>query len=215
MDSRAYELGRKIWDYMVMGQPLKKAEVIIVPGSLNTTPARRAAELFQAGYAPLIVMSGGLGRISKDHLSVSEAETFAAIAEELGVPRSQILIENKATNTGENIMFTRQLLERHGLHPKTAIIVQKPYAERRFYAAFKKRWPELDITVTSPQISYDEWAAEDKLGGRLLAFIVADLQRVIIYPEKGWQIPQEIPADVMEAYEELIKLGYTENLSKG
>jgi hypothetical protein len=42
--------------------------------------------------------------------------------------------------------------------------------------------------------------------------MVGDLQRLRVYPEKGFQIPQEIPADVWAAYEELVRAGYDKYL---
>ena len=73
-----------------------------------------------------------------------------------GCRREQILIENQSTNTGDNILFTRQLLEERGLDPDRLILVQKPYMERRSYATFKRLWPDKELIVTSPQVSFDE-----------------------------------------------------------
>jgi hypothetical protein len=42
--------------------------------------------------------------------------------------------------------------------------------------------------------------------------MVGDLQRIRLYPEKGFQIHQDIPDDVWDAYEELVKAGYTKYL---
>jgi hypothetical protein len=42
--------------------------------------------------------------------------------------------------------------------------------------------------------------------------MVGDLQRIKVYPEKGFQISQDIPDDVWKAYEELVRLGYTKHL---
>ena len=44
--------------------------------------------------------------------------------------------------------------------------------------------------------------------------MVGDLQRIQVYPEKGFQIFQEIPDEVLEAYQKLVKLGYTKHLLK-
>ena len=42
--------------------------------------------------------------------------------------------------------------------------------------------------------------------------MVGDLQRIRVYAERGFQIPQEIPANVWSAYEKLVALGYTAHL---
>ena len=44
--------------------------------------------------------------------------------------------------------------------------------------------------------------------------MVGDLQRIKIYPDKGFQIPQEIPEDVWAAYEALVSAGYDQHLAQ-
>jgi len=44
--------------------------------------------------------------------------------------------------------------------------------------------------------------------------MIGDLQRIKVYPQKGFQIFQEIPDDVWTAYEQLLALGYTKHLIK-
>ena len=43
--------------------------------------------------------------------------------------------------------------------------------------------------------------------------MVGDLQRIRIYPEKGFQIPQDIPDEVWAAYERLVGWGFTRHLA--
>jgi hypothetical protein len=45
--------------------------------------------------------------------------------------------------------------------------------------------------------------------------MVGDLQRIRLYPEKGFQIYQEIPENVMKAYEQLISMGFNKHLING
>jgi hypothetical protein len=42
--------------------------------------------------------------------------------------------------------------------------------------------------------------------------MVGDFQRLLVYAERGWQTPQEIPDDVRAAYERLVAAGYTRHL---
>ncbi|HWI60139.1 MAG TPA: YdcF family protein, partial [Bacillota bacterium] len=39
-----------------------------------------------------------------------------------------------------------------------------------------------------------------------------DLQRILIYPERGFMIPQEVPANVREAFDVLVAAGYRQHL---
>ncbi len=213
-DENVELLAKKIWDYHQMHQMLRKADAIFVLGSNDTRVAERAVELFQQGYAPYIIFSGNVGKLTRDTFSKPEAEVFASIALRMGVPKNQILLEDQSTNTGENILFTKKLLEERGLQVQTLILVQKPYMERRTYAAFMKRWPGMDFIVTSPQISFDEYPTQQLPKELVINLMVGDLQRIKLYPEKGYQIPQEMPEDVWDAYEQLVKVGYDKHLIK-
>jgi len=211
MDQAIRDAAKKIWDYHLMHQPLKKADCILVFGSFDTRVAEWAAELFLKGYAPLIVFSGATG-FGTEHWAESEAQIFADIAMKMGVPEEKILVENKATNTGENIQFSRALLQEHHLDPQTVILVQKPFMERRTWAAFKKQWPEKECIVTSPPIPFEQYPNTDMSEQKVIEAIVRDLQRIKIYAEKGFQIQQEIPQDVWDAFEFLVAKGYTKGV---
>jgi uncharacterized SAM-binding protein YcdF (DUF218 family) len=178
--------------------------------------AERAAQLFHEGRAPLVIFSGGQGSITRSLWNEPEAERFARIAVSRGVPRENILTETQSTNTGENIEFTKRLLAERGLDLQRFIVVQKPYMERRAYATFRQLWPEKDLVVTSPQVSFREYL--DHYTNRSLSvadvvgIMVGDLQRIKVYPTRGWQIAQEIPDDVWSAFEELVRAGYDKYL---
>jgi uncharacterized SAM-binding protein YcdF (DUF218 family) len=216
VDDRIRNLARTLWDYHRLDHQLARADAILVLCSHDKTVAKRGAELFLDGWAPLLIFAGGLGAITRHLWHEPEADQFAAIAIEMGVPRDRILIENRSTNTGENVLFTKELLANKGLDPRTFIVVQKPYMERRSYATFKKVWPEKDLVVTSPQVPMDEYLNEyshDALSSDdVVGIMVGDLQRIRVYPAKGFQIPQDIPDEVWRAYDELVHSGYDKYL---
>jgi uncharacterized SAM-binding protein YcdF (DUF218 family) len=209
-------LVERVWRYHQLGHELAKADAIMVLCSHDTGVAERGGELFLEGWAPLLIFSGGLGTITRQLWTEPEADRFAAIAERMGVPRASILVENRSTNTGENVRFTKQLLAERGLNPQSFILVQKTYMERRAYATFRKVWPEKHAIVTSPRVSLDEYLerySNDALStSDVVSIMVGDLQRVKLYAETGFQIPQEIPEDVWDAYERLVAAGYDARL---
>jgi len=215
ISSEAYRLAKKLWDYHHMHHELQKADCILVLGSHDLRVADRGADLWLGGWAPLIVFSGGLGNLTKEVWEEPEADQFARIASEKGVPEEAILIENKSTNTGENIVFTRQLLQEKNLDPGTFIVVQKPYMERRSFATFKKHWPEKNLIVTSPQIPFEQYTTDEISPEKVINIMVGDLQRIKLYPAMGFQVYQDIPADIWLAYEKLVALGFNKHLVAG
>jgi uncharacterized SAM-binding protein YcdF (DUF218 family) len=207
-------LAKTLWHYHQMNHVLTKSDCILALGSHDLRVAERVAELYHQGWAPLVIMSGGLGNFTQEIWTESEADKFAKIAIEKGVPPEAILIENKSTNTGENILFTQKLLTENQLNPQSFIVVQKPYMERRSYATFKKHWPDKNLSVTSPQISFETYPTDEIPLERVIHIMVGDLQRIKYYPEKGFQIYQEIPPEIWEAYEKLIAAGFDKHLMK-
>jgi uncharacterized SAM-binding protein YcdF (DUF218 family) len=208
-----------IWEYMLMHQELKPADLLLVLGSSDTRVAEYAATLYFRKLAPLILFSGS-GSIHnhkpgrEQFINSSEAQIFADIAVKKGVPSSAIIIENKSQNTGENYQMAIQKLHERGIAPKRIILVQKPYAERRVYATGKVWLPAIELIVTSPPLSFDEYVAGSRGKEHVINALVGDLQRIKIYPQKGFQIEQEMPAPVWSAFEFLVAAGYTENLVK-
>ncbi len=215
-DADILALAEVVWDYHQLHHEISTADAILVLCSHDTIVAERGAELFLEGRAPLLVFSGGSGAITGRLWNEPEADLFARMAVDLGVPADRILIENRSTNTGENVRFTRDLLTARGLDPQSFILVQKPYMERRAFATFRKIWPDMPVQVTSPRIGLRDYLARYAHGtltpDAVIGIMVGDLQRIRIYPDKGFQIAQVIPANVWAAYEALIAAGYNRYL---
>ncbi|MDO3412820.1 YdcF family protein [Saccharibacillus sp. CPCC 101409] len=73
---------------------------------------------YQAGDYPMLIVSGGL---DNDRMKLTEAEGMAEYLEERGVPKSDILLENEATSTYENLLLSQRIMQERGM--KTATIV--------------------------------------------------------------------------------------------
>jgi len=106
------------------------ADVILVLGSAvwpNEQPSpslrartERAIELYQQGYAPYLLLSGGLGRYPPE-----EAEVMRRLAVEAGIPQEALILDKEAHSTWESMEQAREILEQEGW--ETAIIVSDPF----------------------------------------------------------------------------------------
>ncbi len=205
-----------LWDYMRLDMTPGPADVIAGFGCYDELIPLRAAELYQAGLAPAVVFSGGLGRNTDRLWTGSEAERFAAIAVKAGVPAEAIILETRSANAAENYLFTKKLLADRGMCPDRVLAVHKPYMERRVMAAVAVYWPEATFTVTSPRVTVAEHMKAAEAVGMtergVIETLVGDVQRMELYAQKGWQIPQPIPEDVRAAYDRLVSAGYTGQL---
>lgn len=207
-----------IWDYLCLNEPLEKADCIVGFGNFNTDIARRAADLYHAGFAPKILFTGGLGRNTEGLLPEPEAVRFAKVAMECGVPERDIILEPASTNTKENILFTRKKLESLGLAHTRILGVHQPFMERRIKAAMGVYWPDLDFQVTSPQVTISQYLERARQQGvspnASVSVIVGDFQRMDLYAKLGYQLPQHIPEAAWAAFRELVEMGYDKQLAK-
>lgn len=207
-----------IWDYLGMHQQPQKADCIVGFGNFNDNIARRAAELYHAGYAPKVLFTGGLGRNTDGLFREPEAVRFAKVAIECGVPEADVILEDKSTNTKENIEFTREKLKSLGMPCNKLLGVHQPFMERRISAAFGVYWPETELIVTSPQVTIEEYLRDAEKQGithnAAISVIVGDFQRMDLYAKLGYQIPQEIPEEAWKAFRALVVQGYDKQLVK-
>jgi uncharacterized SAM-binding protein YcdF (DUF218 family) len=213
MRDQIVESAQLIWDYHQLGHSIGSADLIFVLGSHDPRVAERAAGLYMDGVAPRILMSGGFGNFTRGTFEKPEADLFAEIAISKGVPSEHILIENRSTNTGENVLFSKRLLVDRGLEVQSLVAVQKPYMERRTYATIRKQWPDVRVSVTSPQLSFDAYCGPGFPVERIIHIMVGDLHRIMTYPSKGFQILQEIPEGVEAAYQYLLSEGFDSHLA--
>ena len=158
-------------------------------------------------------MSGGFGNFTKGTFEKPEADLFAEVAITKGVPKEHILIENRSTNTGENVLFSKRLLVDQGFEVQSLFAVQKPYMERRTYATIRRQWPDVAVSVTSPQLSFNAYCGPEFPVERIIHIMVGDLHRIMTYPSKGFQIHQEIPKGVEAAYQYLLSEGFDSHLA--
>ncbi len=209
------QLVQEIWNYHLMHHVLEKAEVMLVLGSHDLRVPEYAAELYVKGLAPFVVISGGIAH-TNDLLNTgwkeSEAEKFAEVMIAHGVPSDNIILEKNATNTGQNFSLSKPIIEKKIGTIRNALVVTKPYMERRAYATGRLQWPDAMLIVTSPQMSFEEYVRGEIPKDDVINLLVGDVQRMDVYGTRGLQVPQDISESVQEAFEELKKRGYTKHL---
>lgn len=214
VDDNVRRNARVLWNYHHLDLGLRPADFVLALGSHDERVAEHAAQLVLEGFAPLLVTSGGFGKVTRKIWGTTEGDRFAEIAKGLGVSDSEILIEDTATNTGENVTKTHDLLTHKGITVASGILVTKPYMHRRAYATAAKQWSEVSWLVSSPSLLFDSYPNAEVSEGQMIALMVGDLQRMKVYADWGLQIAQEIPDDVWRCYEELVRCGFDQYVIK-
>jgi uncharacterized SAM-binding protein YcdF (DUF218 family) len=206
---------RVIWEYHQLGQTAVPADIIIALGTNDLRVAEFAADLYHKGFAEMLLCTGSIahqGDLLATPWDRTEAEMYAEIARERGVPEDRILLETRATNTAENIRFSRQLLKQHQRHPRSVVLAVKPFMQRRVWATMAVEWPEMPATLASPAMTLDEYFTSELPPEKIINIMMGDLQRIWIYGRRGWSAPQRLPEEVLAAYAHLKAAGFTRHL---
>lgn len=204
-----------LWNYHNISRKLSSVNnsIIIGFGSYDLRVAEHCAMLFNLGTNNRIIFTGKNGNWTVDlwgHDCI-EAELFAEHVETL-VPKENILLEKEARNLGENVLFSKKIIDTLGLKFENIILVTKPNTTRRAYATALALYPEIEgkLHISSPDYNLNNISPviSEK---NVISELVGDLERIIVYPQKGFQINQEVPKEVINAYLRLKKHGYTEH----
>ena len=148
-----------ITDFIFISDTPEKADVIFLPGGSHPAQAEYAAKLYQEGYAPLLMPSGGVS-IKRDKWPgvqdkadiyngeySSDCEFFTDVLIKNGVPVSAIIGEDKSGYTKENALFSKRVAEKHNLKIKKAIIVCKSFHARRSLMCYQVAFPDVKFLV--------------------------------------------------------------------
>ncbi|PXX52788.1 DUF218 domain-containing protein [Nocardia tenerifensis] len=203
-----------LWDYNQMGHEIRPVDIAIGLGSHDLGVANHAARLYGRKMFPRIVFTGANAPTTIERFPRGEAVHYSEHAVNLGVPPEAILVEPRATNTKENIDFTRELLAEHGLLDgiRSVMLISRPYQQRRSYAICRKAWPEVDVTCSSQDMPLDYYIHEIGDIERVITMLVGDTQRIWVYSANDWAIEQDVPDEVRAAYDQLVDAGFTDRV---
>lgn len=139
-----------------ISQPPQNADCIVVfaggvgesgkAGEGYEERVQYAVQLYKNGYAEHIIFSSGYMYVFKEPL------VMKALAMSLGVPESAIILEDKAKNTYENIIFTKKVLESKRWNK--VLVISSPYHMRRVAMIFNKNAKDIEARYTSLPNSY-------------------------------------------------------------
>lgn len=116
-------------------------------------------QLYNAGIIQKIIISGGSGHLM--NIRRQEADDLASAFQMVGVPLSDILIENKSKNTYESAQEVKRLFGDQ-LQSGNALLITSAYHMRRSRACFAKAGLEID-TFSTDFISQERRFTPDAL----------------------------------------------------
>ena len=133
---------KEITDYIFLNDKNPSGDIAFVFGTWNAwkESIEKAAELYKNGFVPKVIVSSGENPVT----GASEGDLMALDLEKLGVPKKDILIEKKSTNTLENVLFSKKIIDKElGLQNIRIITaVVKNYHARRALMTLRKHIPK-------------------------------------------------------------------------
>jgi uncharacterized SAM-binding protein YcdF (DUF218 family) len=156
-------LATAIWRYGERDHAVKSDCIIVLgaavqgaePSPVFEERIRHGITLYQTGYAPRLLFTGGIGEGQR----YSESSVGRRVATQQAVPASDILIEERSHTTRQNLFEARAVMRQRGL--KSAIVVSDPLHLKRAMAMAS----DLDIlAVSSPTPTTRYRSLQSKLG---------------------------------------------------
>ena len=170
-----------------ISQPPQPADAIVVfaggvgesgkAGGGYQERVKRAVQLYRDGYARHLIFSSGYV------FAFKEAEVMRSLAVDNGVPASAILLETRATNTHQNVLFSHSILAANGWHH--VLLISSPYHMRRALMAWRKLAPDTSVVATpvpdSQFYAHERGASLEQIRG-----ILQEYAAIVVYWWRGW-----------------------------
>jgi uncharacterized SAM-binding protein YcdF (DUF218 family) len=130
--------------------PRKSDAIVVISGDEQLARFAEGVNLFQQGFGRYLVFSGA----AYDN-GTSNADVMRDLAVQRGIPQGAILEEPLGEDTWGNAVYTRQVLEEHGL--QSAILVTSPYHLRRAQVTFDAAYTGSGIELTVHAAPDSQW----------------------------------------------------------
>lgn len=208
MNSEVMQHSEKIWNYLASFSSEGQSDAIVVCCSYDLRVCDHACNLFKQGVADKIVLSGNISHWTSMLWDIPEADVFKKRAIENGIDPKNIIIEDKATNTGENIKFSNLLLG----NTDKVTYVSKPNMTLRIKLTVPKHASHSTFYVSSPKQRFPDDISNIIGVFGIIHEMVGDIDRIIKYPALDFQENFNLPEEIVSSWEFLKTKGFTLNI---
>jgi uncharacterized SAM-binding protein YcdF (DUF218 family) len=208
-NKEALQHAEKIFRFLHFSETPRSADAIIGFGHFDLKIPLACANLYNRNFSGHIIFTGGVGAGSIGFLK-PEAQEFADFIaiNNYHINPNSIIIEDKSTNTSENIENTKRLLELHytnlkfGEGIKSVILVANAYRQLRVVLTWKKLVPSVPCISCPPKTIFsEEFELFRSKGEDYISLLIGEVHRIIEYPKKEWMLSIPIPSEIKKSYE--------------
>ena len=177
-----YEKRQQIVAYVAPHVTLFATKFALVFGTRHGLPnfANEILSLYRQAYFTDLIISGGVTGQDRE----TEASVLFRALLSCGIPERSMLIEDKATNTGENVTFSREKARDFAI--TDLLLIGKISSKRRYIMTVRKQWPEITKVcchgVNHFSYPIDQWWKDREFRTRVLS----EYRKIPRYLEKGF-----------------------------
>ena len=132
------------WD-----RPAPADAIVVIGGDHKPERVWWAVDLYNRGYAPVLILSGGTVVFEGDEW-ITEAEMMRRYARIWGVPDEAVILEERSSSTIENAQFCQEICSSHGYH--SILLVTSPYHSRRARRTFREVLGSSTTVLVQPAL---------------------------------------------------------------
>ena len=173
----------KITNYIFLESKPQKADLVIVFGTRHKVAVEKVYWLYKNKLVSKILVSGGMNMITGEN----EAHKMSNSLIDMGVLKRDIILEDRSTNTLENIIFSKKIIEEKiGFNNLNKIItVTKHYHSRRVLMTIRKHFPRnitiIPVTYEIYGFTKDNWS-KSEMGNKK---VLGEYERIKEYLKRG------------------------------
>lgn len=197
-----------LWNYLSGFRSVETSDVTIVCCSYDLRICDFACNTLKEGKTKRLIFSGNTGNWTNKLWHQKECDVFRERAIQNGICPTKIVTEDRATNIGENIAYSKDLV------PTAEIVtfITKQNTILRVKLTQGIVWPEITAHYDAPNFIFPEQVSNIIGLFGLISEMVGDIQRIQEYPKLGYQSPIELPKPVIKSWNYLINNGFTQHL---
>jgi uncharacterized SAM-binding protein YcdF (DUF218 family) len=151
---------KKIGYFLIYEQNPQKADVIVALNGGDTERSLAAVDLYNQGYAGLIIMAGLVKQPGSEEFwkrvgdNFNEKIFFQKAIEAMGIPEKSFqFIGNGVSSTYDEALATREFLKENGY--KTILLVTSKWHSKRAYLTFRSALKDDGIKIVIQPSKYD------------------------------------------------------------